>query len=273
MKTIMILHYQLIRKRKTIPRMMLISAIIAFVITIIFYINNRNLITIGNPIFSYFFVNHNQSGTLNAFLVALPILMALIYGDFHYYEKSILPYMLVRKNNKQAVYISNAIFAFLSGFLIVIVFLLFMFLYNLIITYHPESNLSYLPMSVNENNINVAASAQFSVFVDRPYEYILMESILISIYAGFLSLSTYTISLFLKSKIITYVSMLFFSLASMLVLWLFIKPLMTWNLQLVFSPGIVFVKYHTVAILFWYAFFLILNSIGIIIKSRRTDFV
>lgn len=266
---ILIFNIKILKKRGSIKKIVTYIPITAFLLTIACYISSNELINSGDPIYSYFFFDVNKRAILNGLLVLLPLLMAFVYGDYHYYERAILHEIMIRQKPMYKQFITNAMLSFCLGFIIVLEFLSFMFLFNFIITYHPEHTLTFNSLSTSELNIGGMYFSEF--FLKMPYVYVLFQTILLSIYGAFLSLSTYVISLFCKAKIITYMSTMCMSLVSMFILWMFLKPLGNWNLQMVFSPQLVHVKNHNIAIISWLIFFLLFNVIFLIIRIRRRE--
>lgn len=253
-------------KRKSIVKLLMVIPLLAAIITISFYISNQDLIRSGNQIYSYFFFDAQKRSVLNSFLVTLPLLITFIFGDVNYYEKPVISRILVRNGNRYSYYITNAILAFLAGFFVILLFLCCMFVFNFIITYHPEHTLTSSSIATNEIQLEGAYFAE--LFLNNPYLDVAIQTMLLSLYGGFLSLTTYTISLFCKAKLITYLSTMCISLVSMFVFWVIGYPFINWNLQMIFSPQLVMISYHIWGIGFWIILFIVSNILLLTFKIK-----
>lgn len=272
MSDIIKFNLKLIWKRNFFLKILVLMPVFAFVFTISSYITQRDLLQIGNPIFSYFFFDASKSSLLNLFLMGLPLLCAIIYGDYHYYEIASIHSIIIRSKKKHQIFISNACFAFLCGFIIVFIFLTFMFLYNFIITNNPTHAVSYNPNFINENYTMVNETAYFSsLFLEQPYLDVCIQTLMLSIYGGFLSLTTYSISLHCDAKIITYLSMMFLTIISMFVIAFLPYIPSNWNIQMVISPQLTMIRHHEIALLLWLSLFIALNAVLLYLKVSKKD--
>lgn len=261
-------NLNVILKRKNLINILMLTPVIAFILTLIFYRSIRNLEMIGNPVYSFFFFNERQNGFSNILLITLPLICSLFYGDYFYYEKSFL-HEIVTRGKKDAYYFTNALFAFIAGFLIVAFFIGSMFLFNFIITNNPEHTLSYFSMGINENDPGNHYWWLHQLFYEQPYVYIVIRSLTISLFAGFLALTTYSVSLFVKAKILTYMSTMIITLMLSIALGLLIPKLGNWATTVSFKPSSTIVLHHEMAILFWYIILAGISCVLIYIKCRK----
>lgn len=263
---------KIILKRNIFLKTLLCMPILAFVLTVPSYLSKSNLIEIGNPIFSYFFFDGNKSSILNIMIALLPILCAFVYGDYHYYEKASFHSILIRSKKRYQIFLSNAIFAFMCGFLIVVVFLAFMFLYNFIITNNNLHEVSYNSLFINENHSMVNEASYFSgLFLEHPYLDIFIQSIIISICGGLFSLTTYSVSLHCNSKLITYLSTMFFAMITMFLSAILPFSRSNWCIQMIISPDLTMIEYHLIVLLFWLLLFMVINVLLIYRKVVNKD--
>ena len=230
----------------------------------------NELFNLGNPDYGFFLIA--SGNILDLFIISLPILAILPFGDTYYKEQEFINQILTR-SSKASYLVVNTLMSFLTGFLFIFLLLGFMYVLNYLMLNPSADNPLYCISStvVENNNMPIVTHSFFvTELLENPAVYNWIYIFILSAYAGLLSMTTFSISLCVKKKIVAYISPFAITLISIPVCNFLPAEFQRWTPNLVFSPGgsTVFTNQEW-ALLFWVSFFLIITISFNMYKYRK----
>lgn len=266
-----IFSFQALVKSKKFYYCILFAILSSFILTFYMYKDESHLYNLGDINHGFFFISSENNNILNIFLICLPLLSILPYGDVYYKERLFINQILTRSKKSHYLMV-NTLLAFLSGFFFIFIFLSFLYLYNYLFLHTNIDNaFYYLSILFSENDSFTQFSFPFftDILYENPALYIWIYIIILSVYAGILSMTTFSVSLCIRTKMITYIFTFAITILS-LPISIFLPDMFEhWLPHIIISPRSGYVDYHVQAIILWFVLFLSITLISNILKYRR----
>lgn len=192
-------------KKKIFYSFTFMWALALFVVTFQFLKFNE-MAEAGSLYSSYFIVSFDNF-FLQILLYVTPFLGAYLYGDICIEQQEFRPILLMR-TSRMKLNVCNIIVAFVSSFIMMFSFLMLTLIFTYIIlqsdsTVIYKENYLWNPSLIEFFEARTPLAALSRNF---PLYRIMIYIVLFSLYSGLSGLATYTFSLFMRNKVVIYIS-------------------------------------------------------------------
>lgn len=264
--------FMVLFKRKKIQNMWIFITTLASLLAFILYYH-KTTFEYANYNELFFLFNYYENGLTTIFIFLLPLLVGLMHGDANFYEGN-FKRVIVTKTKLKTYYISKLIVVFLSGFAMIMYFILLVRLYSVLFISQNSTLFGELGVMRYDNPTSVQNLFPW-LLMNRPHLYSFIYYMLISIYGGCMAMVNYIVSLFVKKYMTSIVSGFIFSISSLLITaTVFRNGIHVWYLQNLVKPDPVFSTRpmgFTLerGMMFWAVFFCLIAAITVLIKSKN----
>ena len=266
-------NIRIINKTKTYRFVLILMFSIIITLTLVEYV--FIIKTSDYDIYSYFPLTNSDVFVANNLMLFLaPLCSSIFVVDLPSVHKDMEVSIFTRiKKNK--FYFSNLIASFITGFVLVLLLVVSMYLIALAMWNSKVTYFTEYP-TINLINPGFAERAFSSLLLNHPIIYNLFYIFLLSLYSGLMSALGYSIALINHKKYL--ISLYMFAVSLPLIFFKVIFPngLATWYPQNLFlpnslqanSPGIFTISR---GIVFWIAILTIVPIVLVMIKSRQEE--
>ncbi|MGB7594266.1 MAG: hypothetical protein WBL80_01725 [Erysipelotrichaceae bacterium] len=227
------LNFQIIWKRGRFLNYLMFLTFAASIISFLLYFGKSSSL-FGNNMDSFFLL----SGELNTFAVfflyLLPLFVTYPEGDIGIIERKLYPQIYTKVKASKYHY-AKAITVFLVGFAVMFYFLSLLYLFSYIMTSHTNT-LFYTWSAIFPNNPSVTEVGFGLLLLNYPILQHFLYIFFICIYGGLMAVTSYVLSLFVRSKILSYAGPFFISVFIALGMNMIGGNLRNWYPQQVLNP-------------------------------------
>ena len=242
------------------------------------YISLKDITNIYTSGYSYqhhfiIAIDYAKHSFLSAFYYLIPVIVVFPFADTWLNERKMTDILFTRVKAK-TYFLSKYILCFVSGFLVLALPLLISFIAEIFALDFHENQITILPYAVGENNIQSLNQMYsfFSFYSSSPYLYMIMYFALIGIYGGFCAMTSFSISLICKQKVIPYIAMFLILLLPMFVSSYLPDPYAYWYPQMLINPFAQNAELTPLVYAMWYALCLLANAVMFKMYQRRDIF-
>lgn len=227
------LDFQIIWKRGRLLNYLIFLTLAASCISFILYYGKSSSFY-GSDIDSFFLLNGGLSAFSVFFLYLLPLFVTYPEGDIGIVERKLYPQIYTKVKASKYHY-AKAITVFIVGFAVLFYFLSLFYLFSYVMT-SQTSTLFYTWPAVFPNNPTVTQVGFGILLLNYPILQHFLYIFFICIYGGLMAVTSYVLSLFVKSKILSYAGPFFISVFIALGMNMIGGNLRNWYPQQVLNP-------------------------------------
>lgn len=203
----------------------LISILIIINILLLYqYVTTKNFSMTGTFI-DVFILNNIDNLGLMILIFVIPFIAASIFGDIGINQKKLESFIEIKVPLKKLYYV-NTITSFISGFLIMLMFLSFLFFFTYI-TFLNKSDIYWADSLNIANDVNqIISSLHFPfLLINFPFIRSVVYIIFFATYMGIISALSYAIGLYFSNKYYVYIIPFFIEMVIMISSNIFGSPI------------------------------------------------
>lgn len=225
--------------------------------------------------YQHFFImitDYSKHSFLLALFYAIPLIAVFPFADTWMTETDMSDVLFTRIKKKY-YFLSKYIISFLSGFLLLCIPLLIAFFSEILALDFNDNAISILNSFFVDNQVEALLQnySFYEFYIQNPYLFIIVFIFMISIFSGLCAITSFSISLLVKQKVLTYIALFFVSLILILMFGYMPVPYCYYFIQNIIQPDtIVSVKSHIYII--WLIIYVIINIIFYYLYKRRDQF-
>lgn len=227
------LDFQIIWKRgRFLNYLIFLTFAASFMSFVLYY--GQNYSTFGNDLDSFFLLSYKTNAPSVFFLFLLPLFVTYPEGDIGIIERKIYP-QIYSKVKASTYHYAKAITVFLVGFMVLFYLASLFYVFTYFMTSH-DLTLFNSMSAILPNNPSISDVGFKVLLINFPILYHFLYIFLISFYGGLMAVTSYVLSIFIKSKILSYVGPFFISIGIALSMNLIGGQLRNWYPQQVLNP-------------------------------------
>lgn len=215
-------------------------------------------------------IDYAKHSFLSAVFYLIPVIVVFPFADTWLNERKMTDILFTRVKPK-TFFLSKYILCFVSGFLVLMLPLLISFIAEILALDFHDNQITILPYIAGENNIQSLNQmfSFFSFYQHSPYLYMLMYFVLIGIYGGLCAMTSFSISLVCKQKVIPYIAMFLIMLLPMFISVYFPAPYANWYPQMLISTYAPDAELTPLVYIAWLVVAFIANTVMFKLYQRR----
>jgi hypothetical protein len=203
------LNFQIIWKRGRFLNYLIFLAFAASFMSLVLYYG-QNYSTFGNDLDAFFLLSYKTNAPSVFFLFLLPLFVTYPEGDIGIIERKLYP-QIYSKVKASKYHYAKAIAVFLIGFTVLFYLASLFYVFTYFMTSHNQTLFNQSSV-IFPNNPSISDVGFKVLLINFPILHHYLYIFCISIYGGLMAVTSYVLSMFVKSKILSYVGPFFISI-------------------------------------------------------------